>query len=103
MRRRHGFTLIELLVVMGIIAILIGLLLPAVQKVRESASRLSCANNMKQLGLALHEYHDTYNALPPGYTASAPWVDGTTDTNPGWAWGAYILPYLDQKPLFSEF
>src|SRR5208282_5978592 len=95
--------LVELLVVIAIIAILIGLLLPAVQKVREAASRTKCQNNMKQIGLALHAYHDANQSLPPGYSASGAYVNGATDTSPGWAWGAYILPYLEQNSLYQQF
>jgi prepilin-type N-terminal cleavage/methylation domain-containing protein/prepilin-type processing-associated H-X9-DG protein len=99
---RPAFTLIELLVVIAIIAILVGLLVPAVQKVREAAARTQCINNFHQMGVALHNYHDAKKALPPGYAASVPYRDGATDTTPGWGWAAWILPYIEQQPLYRS-
>jgi prepilin-type N-terminal cleavage/methylation domain-containing protein/prepilin-type processing-associated H-X9-DG protein len=98
-RRRDAFTLIELLVVVALIAVLVGILVPAVQKAREVANRDSCQNNLRQIALALHHYHDGQSCLPAGYVASGSYVDGASDTSPGWGWGALILPYLEQGNL----
>ncbi len=112
-RKLKGFTLIELLVVIAIIAVLIALLLPAVQAAREAARRAGCVNNLKQIGLALHNYEQANSIFPPGYVSSILMtvsdacnqdaeLGQSIDLGTGWAWGSLILPYLEQQPLYNS-
>jgi len=104
-RKKARFTLIELLVVIAIIAILVALLLPAVQSAREAARRSQCKNNLKQIGLALHNYHGTYGTLPPGYVdLRGARGSGTplADNDGHWSWTAFVLPFMDLAPLSEK-
>lgn len=98
-RKQQGFTLIELLVVIAVIGVLVALLLPAVQQAREAARRTQCKNNLKQMGIALHGYHDSHRTLPPGYLYRI----GPEGNGAGFGWGAMLLPHFDQAPLYNQF
>jgi prepilin-type N-terminal cleavage/methylation domain-containing protein len=101
LRRSKAFTLVELLVVIAIIGVLVSLLLPAVQAAREASRRMNCQNNLKQFGLALMNYHDTYQRMPPAYWKGFQGLGTSTFGTPGWGWGALLLPRLEQKALFD--
>lgn len=94
--KRTAFTLVELLVVIAIIGVLIALLLPAVQQAREAARRSQCVNNMKQIGLAMHNYHDTYSAFPPG------WINRGSNGRPMYGWAVNLLPFIEQGALYDQ-
>lgn len=96
---RRAFTLVELLVVIAIIGLLVALLLPAVQAAREAARRAQCLNNLKQIGLALQNYHDLARSFPPGYLSA--FDSSGNDTGPGWGWAAFLLPELEQTPTWQ--
>jgi prepilin-type N-terminal cleavage/methylation domain-containing protein len=97
----RAFSLVELLVVIAIIGVLVALLLPAIQSAREAARRSQCKNNLKQIGLALHNYESARRVFPPGFTSNATVKNGP-GTGPGWGWGAFILPYLEESSLFQQ-
>ncbi|MCA9037803.1 MAG: DUF1559 domain-containing protein [Planctomycetaceae bacterium] len=97
-----GFTLIELLVVIAIIAVLMALLLPAVQQAREAARRMQCRNNLKQLGLAIHNYHDAHSVLPPGFNRSQSFGRASYVDDSAFGWPVMLLPYLEQAPLYHQ-
>src|SRR5262245_14525611 len=99
--RRHGFTLLELLVMIAIIAVLIGLLLTAVQKVREAANRIKCTNNLKQLGLALHHYHDTHHTFPQAFVNHGPY--GTSGFSFTHGWAPFVLPHIELRQLYDLY
>ena len=99
---RRAFTLVELLVVIAIIGMLVGLLLPAIQAAREAARRSQCSNNLKQMGLGLLNFYDARKQFPSGYVGAAVYVDGATDTKPGWGWATMILPFIEENSIYLQ-
>src|SRR4051812_16488701 len=97
-RRNSAFTLVELLVVIAIIGVLVALLLPAIQAAREASRRTHCKNNLKQIGLALHNFESTRRAFPPGFISRTT-VENGPGLGPGWGWAAHILPYLEESSV----
>src|SRR5688572_18349252 len=97
---RSGFTLVEILVVVAIISILIALMLPAIQAARESARKTKCANNLKQIGLAIHNYMDVKKSFPPGYVTKV--LPNLDDGGPGWSWGPMIMPHFEEGAAFEQ-
>ena len=98
-RTARAFTLVELLVVIAIIGILVALLLPAIQTAREAARRTQCSNNLKQMGLAAHNYHDTFNCFPPGAITDGPCCGAKSRIN----WAIALLPYMEQSTLYDDY
>jgi prepilin-type N-terminal cleavage/methylation domain-containing protein/prepilin-type processing-associated H-X9-DG protein len=101
LKRRSGFTLIELLIVIAIIGILVSLILPAVQAAREAARRIKCANNLRQLGLAVHNFESAHHKFPSGYVTSYP-ANVTIRERSLWSWGAFILPFIEEEALYNQ-
>jgi prepilin-type processing-associated H-X9-DG protein len=99
--KKTAFTLVELLVVFAIIGLLVALLLPAIQAAREAARRAQCKNNLKQIGLALHNFENARRMFPPGFISTSTTVNGP-GTGPGWGWGAFILPHLEEASVFQQ-
>lgn len=101
--RRQGFTIVELLVVIGIIGLLIALLLPAVQAAREAARRAQCSSHLKQIGLALHNYHDSHRCFPPFFISRAGNPSRIADVDKGANWLVFLLPYVEQRQLYDQW
>ena len=101
--RERGFTLVELLVVIAIIGILVALLLPAMQAAREAARRMQCGNSFKQLGLAMHNFHDSFKVLAPGWVDKPGYTNASGDNWNCWSWGALILPFMDRLRSMNKW